>query len=260
MPDGTCKYYEFLPAGDDYDPRHRLEQLRSRAKEFLYTCSWLMGEESDDDYNSDGHNDMHPIVEQIQSSLKKDEIIAAGFSYGAATASLAATLEPNRFQCAILLDPWLHIDYSSRGVEFDLPPEAFGNNWPAAGSATTTNNADTGGTTNNDDSNSKKKKKGLDIPSLFINSAQFRGYGKLYGATQRLADQVNSRNNNEDGTADTKRAEMHVIPGTNHQNFCDTIFWLPRRLSKRMFRLGEADAYESYAAILNCTNRFLDRF
>ena len=51
LPNGTCKYYERLPRGEDYDPRDRLEQLHVRAKEFLYCCSWLMGEEIDGKYN-----------------------------------------------------------------------------------------------------------------------------------------------------------------------------------------------------------------
>ena len=44
-------------------------------------------------------------------------------------------MEPDKFRCAVLLDPWLHIDYASRGVEIDFPPEAFGAGWPAAAAA-----------------------------------------------------------------------------------------------------------------------------
>ena len=177
-------------------------------------------------------------------SQHTEKIIAAGFSYGAATASLAATLQPTKYQCAVLLDPWLHIDYSSRGYEFDFPPEAFGSAWPSFSDETT--------------SNTNPKKKGLDIPSVFINSSQFEGYKKLYGATCRLADQINNSQKNNDGG--NKRVEMVVIPRTFHQNFCDVIFWLPWRLSKKVFQLGEADAYDAYETIVERTIRFLQKF
>mmetsp|Transcript_644 Transcript_644/g.1389 ORF Transcript_644/g.1389 Transcript_644/m.1389 type:complete len:445 (-) Transcript_644:179-1513(-) len=248
MPDGSCRYYEHLPTGDEYDPSFRLEQIQARAKEFLYSCSWLMGEKangnglSGNDDSDEGQQ--HPIVDQIRQHLDKQKIIAAGFSYGAATASLAATLEPTKFQCAIFLDGWFHIDRG--GVEFDFPSEAFG-----AGRPQTTLNTDTGV------ADTDCEKEGLTVPSLFVNSSQFQGYTKLYGATQRLADQINACSKDN---AQNKRAEMHVIPGTQHQNFCDVIFWLPRRLSKKCFQLGDADAYEAYESTLKWTIQFLERF
>ncbi|KAL7531766.1 hypothetical protein ACHAXR_005426, partial [Thalassiosira sp. AJA248-18] len=237
LPDGTCRYYEHMPSGENYNPRHRLEQVQARAKEFLYSCSWMMGEE---DIMMDEEDDLysyhHPIVDQIRPYLNKQRVIAAGFSYGAATASLACTLEPTKFQCAILLDGWFHIDYSSRGVEFDFPPEAFGDD-----------------DDDDDDDDTDCKKDGLAIPSLFINSAQFQGYKKLYGATERLANQINTACR---GAA----AEMHVLPGTTHSNFCDVIFWLPHQLAKKVFQLGDEDAYDAYESILNWTIQFLERF
>jgi len=127
------------------------------------------------------------------------ELTSDSVSYGAATTSLAATLKPRQFKCAILLDPWLHIDYSSVGYEFDFPPESFGNAWPQ---------------TKDDDSKDvdTPKKDGLNVPTIIINSAQFAGYTKLYGATTRLAKQIIDSN-----TEDS--AEMHIIPDSTHQNF-----------------------------------------
>ena len=126
------------------------------------------------------------------------ELTSDSLSYGAATTSLAATLKPRQFKCAILLDPWLHIDYSSVGYEFDFPPESFGNAWPK---------------TKDDDSMNidTPKQDGLNVPTIIINSAQFAGYTKLYGATTRLAKQINDNN------PDT--AEMHIIQNSTHQNF-----------------------------------------
>jgi len=302
MPDGTCRYYQHMPVGDDYDPHHRLEQVTERAEEFLYTCDWLVGnDENDKDMSDEDDNDNdtnngiseshvddewehHPIVHQIRQHLDKRNVIAAGFSYGAATASLAATLAPAKFQCTILLDGWFHIDYSSRGMEYDFPPESFGATWPRKKKkelVDVDSSSNAGEEDDNDANNGLedgggvgncKRRKGLDVPSLFINSGQFHGYEKLYGATKRLADQINGNVSSDDDdrkddnttTSATRqheqRAEMHVIPGTMHQNFCDIIFWVPRRWGKKMFELGDADAYEAYEHILNWTVQFLDRF
>lgn len=257
LSDGTCRYYEHMPSGDDYNPRDRLEQVHTRAKELLYTCSWLMGEEEPMSSHEGviEEDQRHIIVDQIRPHLDKLNIIAAGFSYGATTVSLAASLFPDKFQKLVLLDPWLHIDYSSRGVEFDFPPEAFGNGWPEMKDDATTDPTaefvDTGG--------ADCEKEGLSTPSIFISSSQFHKYEKLYSATQRLANKINSHKKG-DTTSQNPRAEMYVIPGTRHQNFCDVIFWLPRRLSNKIFRLGDADAYEAYESILDRTIQFLERF
>lgn len=90
------------------------------------------------------------------------------------------------------------LDYSSAGHEFDFPPESFGNAWPQ---------------TKDDDSKEidTPKKDGLNVPTIIINSAQFAGYTKLYGATKRLAKQINESN--------PETAEMHIIPDSTHQNF-----------------------------------------
>ena len=145
--------------------------------------------------------------------------IAAGFSYGATMAALAATLEPDEFRCAVLLDPWLNVDYSSRGVEFDFPPHAFGKGWRGWSSG-----AD--GFADGNDAGRGGGKAGLRTPSAFISSSEFCGYERLYGATRRLADRINSHVHDDENDAmhdgsshrDRNRAEMHVIPDTVHSN------------------------------------------
>lgn len=184
------------------------------------------------------------------------------FSRNAILSWIFATHHTTRCHAPILVFRF-HIDYSSRGIEFDLPPEAFGSSWHDASTTQVGNDKST-------DTNSKSKR-GLSIQSLFINSSQFARYEKLYGATKRLAQRVEaniiSDNKYRKDTSTTTTthqemvgAEMHVIPGTSHQNFCDTIFWLPRRLAKRVFFLGDTDAYEAYESILNKTIQFLERF
>ncbi len=252
MPDGTCKFYDHLPNGDDYDPRYRLEQVSFRAKEFLYATRWLLGEEcgggGGDEYDS------HPILQQIRPDLDVNKVIASGFSYGSTTCSLAATMEPKRFRCAVMLDGWFHVDFSSKGFEFDFPPDAFGQDWPSS------NNSDGGGKKRNKNVNHTD---GLTIPSIFINSAQFEGYEKLYASTKKLANNINSHNIKDDTTTIIPESTLHVIPNTKHQNFCDVGFWLPRFVLNRtgkFLNLGKADFFEAQKDILDLTVNFLKQF
>lgn len=238
MPDGTCMFYEHHPTDDDYQPKRRLDQVKVRAKEMLTTCHWLLGTPDND---SSDDKEQYPLLKEICNNLESKSVFTSGFSYGAATSALAATMEPNMFQCAILLDGWFHIDFSSRGIEFDFPPEAFGK------SSDIDNDGKITSTTT--------PPAGLSIPAIFINSSQFQGYSKLYAATNRLADQINKSYKME-------AAEMHVIPNTMHQNFCDIVFWLPRwalRRGGRMFAIGSADAYEVHQSIMDWTVQFLDK-
>ena len=92
--------------------------------------------------------------------------------------------------------------------------------------------------------NDDKEKIGLNIPSIIINSSQFAGYKKLYSATNKLAQRT--------------KAKLHVLPETTHQNFCDTVFWLPRRWGKKLFGLGNANGYDSYCDIVTLTYKFLE--
>ena len=238
--DGSRLYYKHFPSGDAFDPRDRLQQVQIRAKEMLQCRSWLV--DGPEGISDDGDDVEHRriVLDQIRPHLKGGGAIAAGFSYGSTTAVLAATLEPNNFCCVLLLDPWLHIDYQSKGVAYDFPPEAFGQcwpQWPPSEAAETNTLSDTSQT-----------KEGLKIPSLIISSSMFAGFEKLKGAMLRLADQTNSN------------ADVHVIPDTAHQNFCDVAFWVPKRLLRGFIRLGDANAYDVHEEILDRTVRFLRRF
>ena len=161
---------------------------------------------------------------------------------------MAATAKPNRFQCAVFLDGWFHVDYSSKGYLYNFPPEAFGEDWP--------NGVNNG----NERSHVIENKEGLTIPSIFINSAQFEGYEKLYAATTTLANNINSHNKHDSTIPESK---LHVIPNTKHQNFCDVGFWLPKVLLRRLGKLlalGDADVLEASENILDLTLKFLKQF
>jgi pimeloyl-ACP methyl ester carboxylesterase len=140
--------------------------------------------------------------------------VAAGFSYGAATAALATSTDDQPFCGAILLDGWFYIDVSeSAGIEYEFPEPAF--------------------------------QSGLKVPAVFINSQKFAGMSKLYAATTKLAK--TSRHGEE----------MHVLPGTGHQNFSDVIFWFPKFLLK--YFVGTAHPVDAYREIVHLSSEFLTR-
>jgi predicted esterase len=199
LSDGSDKFYEHGPSFSNYDPSFRKQQIQHRAKEMKDALSFLQSNKCPQD---------------IRDSVDPTRAVAAGFSYGAATAALATSTDDQPFCGAILLDGWLYIDVSrSAGIEFEFPEPAF--------------------------------QSGLKVPSVFINSQSFSETSKLYQATKKLANM--SRHN----------GELHVLPGTSHQNFCDVIFWLPKFLLKPL--IGTAHPVDTYREIVHLSSEFLTR-
>jgi platelet-activating factor acetylhydrolase len=223
MPDGSCKFYEHFPSGEDYDPQNRLDQVKARSSEMLDACDWLLNMGSTEMDETEHELQQYHTLKEIYNNLDERNIIVSGFSYGAATSALAATMRPKQFQCAVLLDGWFQIGVTSKNLDIDFPPDAF---------TTETN-------------------KGFDIPSLFINSAAFERWAKGYDATSRLAKQISDNG-----------SEMHVIPDTMHQNFIDLTFWMPKWILKKFtkyFGMGNADPYKVHESIMNWTLDFIDK-
>ena len=75
LSDGSCLFYQHFPTGEDYDPKHRLEQVNVRAQEFLYSTAFMMGEE--DDHGLTDH--AQSILNQIRPHLSSDHVVGAGF-------------------------------------------------------------------------------------------------------------------------------------------------------------------------------------
>jgi dienelactone hydrolase len=204
MADGSTLYYRHGPSFKDYDPTFRPKQALHRARE------------------------MHQAVDFLKDNCRDqcdfEKIVAAGFSFGAATAALAAVQDNSPFQAGlILLDGWFYIDVAeSAGVEFEFPTLAF-----------------------------ERLEKMHSIPTIFVNSATFTTFPKLWKATGRLAGKVHER---------------HVIPGTKHNNFCDICFWLPSSLlvlggmvggPVDLGALGGGDPKAAYQDIIERTTQFL---
>jgi platelet-activating factor acetylhydrolase len=106
--DGSdCVYYKHFPTmkEEGFDPRNRLRQVRVCAREFLTCRSYIVGGGDHDDEHDDDVDAEHRrvVLDQIRPHLDDgDGAIAAGFSYGAATAALAATMTPEKFRCAVI--------------------------------------------------------------------------------------------------------------------------------------------------------------
>ena len=151
--------------------------------------------------------------EDLKRICDLEKSVAAGFSFGAATTAMVSTLENHPFKALIFLDGWFHIDVMrSAGVEFKFPKQAF--------------------------------EKGINLPSLYINSAEFKSYSKLWDATIELA---------------RDSSKIHVLAETTHQNFTDVVFWLPKwLLSKMGIMVGNADGRDVHYQIVRKTSDFLE--
>lgn len=197
--DGSILWYDKGPPFSNYDPTFRPRQVQQRASEMMDAFRFLSSVE---------------CPKQLRDGVDTNKVIAAGYSFGAATAALAAVQEQERFAGVVLLDGWFYIDVSeSAGVEFEFPEQAFGS--------------------------------GIHKPMLFVNSQAFREMPKLWAATKKLANSSNA----------PEETEMHVVPQTNHQNFTDAIFWLPKALVRKM--AGPAMPVDAYREIVNLTSSFM---
>jgi len=91
----------------------------------------------------------------LSDRIDRNKVVVGGFSFGAATAGLAAsTDEEGKFCAAVLIDGWWHIALRKLKVNVDLPLQAH--------------------------------ERGIQIPSLFIGSEEFEGYDDLRDGTLRL--------------------------------------------------------------------------
>lgn len=230
-PDGTDLYYVHGPSFKNYDPTFRPNQVNQRAEEMLQVRNFLL--RSPPSQSTEQDDDDCLFLASIRARIEPQRIVAAGFSFGAASAAAAISLCNNRqskeqqFCAGIFLDGWFHIDVvESAGIEFNFPQQAFDKHSGAS--------------------------KISHIPSLYINSEQFRNIPKLYAATKTLAGK------NDTSTTETRANEIHTIAGSIHQNFSDVIFWLPTAILKRIGMIGKyADPIAAYKEVIMLSVAFL---
>lgn len=89
----------------------------------------------------------------LRNIIDDTKVVAAGFSYGAATAAMSVVNHPSEYACCILLDGWFRIDLQNHS--FDFPEEVH--------------------------------TKGLSLPAMFIGSEQFKKWTTCSDATNKLA-------------------------------------------------------------------------
>jgi platelet-activating factor acetylhydrolase len=225
LADGSEHYYVHGPPMTEYDATFRPKQVLHRANEMLQACQF---------FSSSGE-----CPEEIRLAADYPKrVVAAGYSFGAATVARAIVLlekEQQQFQfqfqfcAALFLDGWFHIDVKkSAGIEFQFPQEAFDNDEQGNGDGD-----------------------GLlpeDMPTCFINSEQFQNYDKLFAATNKLAGKNNPN--------------VQVIAGTGHQNFCDVVFWMHNSVlrSLMMGAVGKTvDPGEAFQDIVQRSITFLKK-
>jgi platelet-activating factor acetylhydrolase len=207
LADGSEHYYDHGPPMTEYDPTFRPKQVLHRANEMLQACQFFLSSE---------------CPEEIRQAADPKRVVAAGYSFGAATAARAIVLKKEQFCAGLFLDGWFHIDVEkSAGIEFNFPQEAF----------------DEQGTSLLPE----------DMPTCFINSEQFQNFDKLFAATKKLAGKNNP---------------VQVIAGTGHQNFCDVVFWMHNSVlrSIMMGMVGKTvDPGEAFKDILQRSVTFLKK-
>jgi len=84
---------------------------------------------------------------------------------------------------------------------------------------------------------------GIPVPCLFLGSTHFKNIEKLSRATKRLQDKSS--------------AEVHVLPGTNHGNFSDVVWWIPNKILHMVRMIGPSDPHDTYETVLTLTLNFI---
>eukprot|EP00621_Florenciella_sp_RCC1693_P000243 CAMPEP_0182554990 /NCGR_PEP_ID=MMETSP1323-20130603/50262_1 /TAXON_ID=236787 /ORGANISM="Florenciella parvula, Strain RCC1693" /LENGTH=414 /DNA_ID=CAMNT_0024766717 /DNA_START=210 /DNA_END=1454 /DNA_ORIENTATION=- len=158
-------------------------------------------------------------LKDLSNVLDPNKVVAGGFSFGAATAGLAASTDEAGKPCAkycaaVLIDGWWHIALKKAKVNVDLPRQAH--------------------------------ERGIAIPSLFIGSDEFQGYADLKDGTDRLQAKVPDKS-------------VHVMSGTRHGNFMDAIWWLPKWVTCNLGFSGKTvDPHQTYAEFVGMVADFVD--
>lgn len=182
---------------------------------------------------------------RLQGLVHSGKVVVGGFSFGAATAGLAAATNPSAYVGAVLIDGWWHIELKKIGVNQDLPLQVH----RAAGT--------------------------IPVPALFIGSEEFQGYAALNSATLFVQKKFGLGEESEvgvaaacgaakaDGTwlsggAARGHTAAHVLAGTRHGNFMDAMWWLPRPLLARLGFCGSSPPHATYAAFVGLVAGFVE--
>jgi dienelactone hydrolase len=178
---------------------------------------------------------------EFESIVNPAKAVVGGFSFGAATAGLAAQTHTaaatstatttfttsfkqkkkqqqlaSPWAAAVLIDGWWHIELKKWGVSQDLPLQIH-------------------------------KGPGLSIPSLFVGSAEFASYEALNNATKKVQAKC------------VAPCEAHVLPDTKHGNFMDALWWLPWAVTRNIGFTGTAQPHVVYAHWVGLVADFVEK-
>ena len=211
--DGVSRllWYEHPPgmAGVEgkYPPDWRQRQVQSRADELHAATQFVL----------EGG-----FPASLRAVVDGASVIAAGFSYGGATAALVCHTHPRApYGGALLLDAWLNLNLASI-KNCDSNEQAP---FPRAVHA-----------------------RGLSVPTCLIGSATFKSHTEV--KTAALAAKTAARTGG--------RVSRHTLAGTAHHNFIDLCWWVHPRLVTRWW-LGPGPARERYAELAQLSLGFFGR-
>lgn len=195
------------PVLDPYDSGFRPRQVSQRADELHALRQFVLQPGS-------------AFPEDLRRLIDPTRIVAAGFSYGAATAALTVTRHPADYSACLCLDGWFHVDLAflkqPAVASFDFPKEVH------------------------------DRQGGLPVPAMFWSSQEFVGKTGNDAATRALVGKAPA-------------SALALLPDTNHMNFIDLPCWLPVPLTRRLGMLGAADPIATYRSLVQDSLRFLDR-
>jgi hypothetical protein len=178
----------------------------------------------------------------LQALIDPSQVFAAGFSYGAATASLEVVTHPKDYAACILLDGWFHIEV---GEGFDFPKEVHDTGTQQYVMSRLFCTSIVCVWFSWDLLIAFPFEIGISIPTLFIGSSQFADRPGLAKATENLAAYHHCK------------STSHVLANSKHQNFVDVGFWLPPWLLRKVGAIGACDFDATYVELLMLTKEFL---
>ena len=207
-----------------YPPDFREKQVRERGEEFFHITQAIIN--SFPSSSSSSSSSSPCIPHSLHKIINPNKIIAAGFSYGAATAVQALSSHPSTYSSALLLDGWFALDLAS----IDSCPVKEIRPFPPSSSSSSSSLSM--------------------IPCCFIGTTMFDNIPHLRKETNILAEKGG------EGT------EVHILKDTIHWSFVDLVIWLGRGAGGLYKRMGkgvgvETRAEESYVELFDVSTRFL---
>ena len=112
---GSPAVYYDHPDWSNYDHALRPRQIQHREEE-LWEARTLFCSSSEEETataTTSTTTTVDPSLERLRALVDPESVFVGGYSYGAATASLAAVKRHGSYKGAVLFDGWFHINMPS---------------------------------------------------------------------------------------------------------------------------------------------------